>query len=527
VALAIALAAASCAAPAPKPPGSVGAIDVEYEDNPSAPKKKEAKGPDADAYWQDAKVKAALIQAPPPPKATSIALPDVQRWTLKNGLQVVVVARKELPVVSFGVAIKAGAYDEDKAETLGVADFTAEMLRKGTEGKKKRDADAISKAIDFVGANLDAGSGLETTSAACSALSKDTGLCLELLSDILLHPSFPEKEMAEVRDEMVASLAARYDSPYQLASEHFDNLLFGEKNPRGWVLMPEDVQKITREKLVAFWKTYYRPGNAVLAIAGDVDVAKLKPQVEKAFGGWAKGASPERPAFKMAALKATRILVVDRPDLTQATILLGHRGLKHADPMWFPATLMNYVLGGSDFSSRLMTEVRAKRGLTYGISSSYGATLYDGAFLVSASVKNENVWQALVATVGQIRKMKNEGPTEAELAKGRGYYAGSYPFELQTGAGIANAIVGAQMHGLDIDYVKDFAVRMAAVDEHQAKEAAGTLLDPDNLLVIVVGNGNVVEPQLTPTGLRVERINFKDPISHAARAKARKQAPQP
>jgi zinc protease len=334
--------------------------------------------------------------------------------------------------------------------------------------------------------------------------------------------------MAEVRDEMLASLAARYDSPYQLASEHFDNLLFGEKNPRGWVLMPEDVQKITRDKLVTFWKTFYRPGNALLAIAGDLDPAKLKPQVEKAFGGWAKGPSPARPPFKMAALKATRILIVDRPDLTQATILLGHRGLRHADPMWFPATLMNYVLGGSDFSSRLMTEVRAKRGLTYGISSSYGATLYDGAFQVSASTKNENVWQALVATVGQLRKMKNDGPSEAELAKGRGYYAGSYPFELQTGAGIANAIVGAEMHGLDMGYVKDFAVRMAAVDEQLAKEAAGTLLDPDNLLVIVVGKGDAIEPQLTPTGLRVERINFKDPISHAARAKLRKQgAPQP
>jgi zinc protease len=531
VALAVLFAAASCAGTKPKPPGSVASIDVEYEDNPTAAKKKAAPGPDADAYWQDPKVKAALIQAPPPPQATPITLPGVERWTLKNGLQVVVVVRKNLPVVSFGVAIKAGGYDEEKGATLGVADFTASMLRRGTEGNgkaKKRDADEISRTIDFVGGSLEAGAGLESTSASCSVLTKDSGLCVDLLADILLHPSFPEKEMAEVRDQMLAGLAARYDSPYELATEHFDNLLFGEKNPRGWVLMPEDVQAITRDKLVAFWKTFYRPGNALLAIAGDVDVAKLRPQLEKAFGGWAKGAVPPRPAFKMAALKTTRVLVVDKPDLTQATILLGHRGLRHADPMWFPATLMNYVLGGSDFSSRLMTEVRAKRGLTYGISSSYGATLYDGAFQVSASVKNENVWQALVATVGQLRKMKNEGPTAAELAKGKGYYAGSYPFELQTAANIANSIVGAEMHGLDIGYVTDFAVRMAAVDEQQAKEAAGTLLDPDNLLVIVVGKGDVVEPQLTPTGLRVERINFKDPISHAARAKQRKQgAPQP
>jgi zinc protease len=229
----------------------------------------------------------------------------------------------------------------------------------------------------------------------------------------------------------------------------------------------------------------------------------------------------------MAALKTTRVLIVDKPDLTQTTIMLGHRGIRHADPMWFPATLMNYVLGGSDFSSRLMTDVRAKRGLTYGISSSFGASLYDGAFVVSASTKNENVWQALVATVNQIRKMRNEGPTAEELAKGKGYYAGSYPFELQTAAGVAGAIVGAELHGLDLDYVQKFSLKMAAVEEAQAKEAAGTLLDPDNMLVVVVGKGDAIEPQIAPTGLRYERIGFKEPISRATRAKVRKQPASP
>jgi len=344
---------------------------------------------------------------------------------------------------------------------------------------------------------------------------------------VLLRPTFPEKEMAEVREQMLAGLASRFDSPYELGAAHFDNQLFGEKNARGWVLEPEDVQKITRADLVTFWQTYYRPNNALLAVAGDVDPARLRAELEKAFGGWPRGDVPARPSFKMAALKATRVLIVDKPDLTQTTILLGHRGLRHADPMWFPATLMNYVLGGSDFSSRLMTEVRSKRGLTYGVASSYGATLYDGAFLVTASTKNENVWQALVAIVGEIRKMKNAGPTADELARGKGYYAGSYPFELQTSSGVAAAIVGAELHGLGVDYVRQFALRMAAVDEAQAREAAGTLLDPDDVLVVVVGKGDAIEPQLAPTGLGFERVNFKEPISRATRAQARKQPAPP
>jgi zinc protease len=513
---------------APKPAGSVASIEVQYEDNPTAGKTKAAAEP---PYWQNRK---DLIAAPPPPQAAPLALPSVVRWKLKNGLDVVVVPRKDLPVVSVGFAIKAGNYDEDKAQSLGVADFTAAMLRRGTgagpggknDSKKARSADDISNAIDFVGGTLDAQASLESSTGMCSVLAKDLGLCLGLVADILQRPSFPEQEMGDVRDQLLAALAARFDNPHELASEHFDNLLFGEKNPRGWVLMPEDVQKITRERLVAFWKTYYRPNNAMLAVAGDVDPARLRPALEKAFGAWPRADVPARPAFKMVALKATRVLIVDKPDLTQASILLGHRGLRHADPMWFAATLMNYVLGGSDFSSRLMAEVRAKRGLTYGIGSTYGATLYDGAFQVSASTKNESVWETLVAVVGELRKMKNEGPTAGELAKGKGYYAGSYPFNLQTSTGVAVGIVDAELHGLGLDYVRDFTLRMAAVDEAQAKEAAGTLLDPDNLVVVIVGKGDVLEKQIAPTGLRWERINFKDPISRAARAAQLHKQPQ-
>jgi zinc protease len=401
------------------------------------------------------------------------------------------------------------------------------MLRRGTE---KRSADDISKAIDFVGGSLDTQAGNESSTAGCSALSKDARLCLDLLSDVLLHPSFPEAEMGEVRDQMLAALNAVYDSPYELASQHFDNLLFGEKHPEGWVLTPEDVQKITREQLVTFWKTFYRPNNAILAVTGDVDAARLRAELTQAFGVWERADVPARPQFKIPELKATRILLVDRPDLTQATLIFGHRGIRHTDPQWYAVTLMNYVLGGSDFSSRLMTEVRAKRGLTYGISSSFGAPLYEGAFRVSGSTKNESVWEALVASVNEVRRMKLEGPQGTELGKAKGYYAGSYPFSLQTAAGVAASIVAAELHGLGIAYVRDLPLRLAAVDDAQAKEAARGYLFPDTLLVVIVGKGDLVEPQIAKTGIRYERINFKDPISHAARARLRKQQqeqPQP
>ena len=203
--------AAGCASsppakpPAPASPGSVAARTARR------PRARPSRGTE---YWAG---RPDLIRAPPPPKPTELALPPVQRFTLKNGLDVILVPRKELPVASFGIAVQAGGYDETR-DTLGVSDFVAAMLRRGT---KTRSADDISRAIDFVGGSLDAQATSEGTTATCSALSKDAKLCLDLLSDMLLHPSFPESEMGEVRDEMLAAIAARFDNPHELANAHF------------------------------------------------------------------------------------------------------------------------------------------------------------------------------------------------------------------------------------------------------------------------------------------------------------------
>jgi zinc protease len=508
------LASAACGcAPAHKTAsGKASTVDVLYESDPQSAGKP---SPPLE-YWKGRK---DLITAPLPPHPEALALPKIERFKLKNGLDVLVVARKDLPVASFGVAIKAGGYDEEKGKTLGVAGFAASMLRRGTQA---RSADQIAQAIDFVGGTLDTEASSESSTATCSALAKDSRLCLDLLADILLHPSFPEPEMAEVRDQLLASLNNRYDSPGQLASEHFDNLVFGEKHPDGWVLMPEDVQKITRDQLVTFWRAFYRPNNAMLAVAGDVDAQRLRAELEKSFGAWQRAETPPRAVPKIPELRETRLLLVDRPDLTQATVVLGHRGIRHADPDWYAATLVNYVLGGSDFSSRLMIEVRAKRGLTYGIGSSFGASLYEGAFRVTASTKNETVWDALLATVGELRRMKAEGPTASELAKAKGYYAGSYPFNLQTAAGIAASIVAAEQHGLGLGYVRELPLRLAAADEAAAKRVGGDRLHPDNLWVVVVGKAAEIEPQIVKAGIGYERINFKDPISYGARNRLRR-----
>jgi len=478
------------------------------------------KGPDLD-YWAQ---RTDLIQPPPPPVPKPLVLPRVERWKLHNGLEVIVVPRAELPVVSFGVAVKGGGYDEQR-RTLGVASFTAEMLRKGT---KRSTADQISELIDGVGGSLEASAGNEHSGVSCTVLAKDRGVCFRLLGETLLTPTFPEVEMGEIRDLTLGAINQRYDNPGALAGAHFAANLYGDRHPDGWVLMPEDVRRIKRADLLRFWRTYYRPNNSLLVIAGDVgELGNLRVEIERAFGRWQHAPIPPRPRFEIPASRGMRTLLVDKEDLTQTTLVFGHPGLRHADPEWYAVTVMNYVLGGSDFSSRLMKEVRSKRGLTYGIGSGFGASLYRGAFEVSAATKNETAWEAFDASVAELKKMKTEGPTADEVTKAHGYYAGSYPFQLQSAPSVAGSIVAAELHGLGVAYVQELAVRLGAVDVSQTKAAAAKHLHPDDLTLVIVGRAETVAPQLEKAGVKFERIGYREAFTAAERAAARKKPPGP
>lgn len=478
----------------------------------------EAESPDL-SFW---KGRTDLIKAPAPPVPAELPLPRVERWRLPNGLDVIAVPRQDLPIVSFTIAIKAGAYDELKDRTQGVSDFTAAMLR---HGAGPRTSDQIAETIDAVGGALDAAAGAESTSVSCSVLAEHADTCLALLGDLLLRPTFPAAEMGQIRDQLLAALGQRDDDPHLAAAEHFDNLLFGEAHPDGWVLMPDHVSRITREQLLAFWKAFYRPNNAMLAVAGAIDPVALKAKIARTLGRWQAAVVPARAAFSLPQVHGVRAVLVDKPELSQATLMFGHPGLRHADPDWYAATVVNYVLGGSDFSSRLMAEVRSKRGLTYGIGSSFGATLYPGAFRVSASTRNETAGDALAVAVDEIRKMKNSGPTAEELAKARGYFAGSTPFTLESPAEVARAIVGAELHGLGVGYVKGLALRLAGVDLATAAAAGHRWLDPDDLAIVIVGRAQVVAPQLRKAGIPFEQVDAHAPISGAARRAAAAAAP--
>lgn len=452
------------------------------------------------------------LEPPPTPPAAPLSVPSVAHSTLHNHLALAVLARHDLPLVHVTLSVPLGGYDESRAE-LGFATLTAAMLTKGTT---RHSGDALAALIESRGGELAAGAEDDTTHVSCQGLSRDLPLCFELIAEVVSRPTFPAAELGPVKDQIIAALEQRRDQPGDLADDHFENLVYGDAHPDGWVLTPEDVSRTKRSDLVAFWKRA-TPEGATLAVSGDVDAEHVQRLAEAAFGAWRGPRSKPRPRFVMRPAQATHVWLVDKPELSQATFVLGHASLRKSDPDLYAFELVNDALGGSDFSSRLMQEVRVRRALTYGIGSEIGAGLYDGVFRVTASSKNETVVEALRETIAQLALMKAQGPTALELAHAQSYWAGSYPFSLENPGALLEALVRAKRHGLDDAFVKELAVRLAHVTVPEAAAIARHRLDPEHLVVVIVGRAEAIRPALVAAALPFTERSARDPISGGAR----------
>ena len=450
-----------------------------------------------------------LITAPAPRPPAPVELPNIEQFKLANGLQVHVVKSDRLPVASLQLAVKAGRMHEPRAR-LGVAEFTAHMLVKGT---KRRDAVALAKKIDFVGGTIGADATFEATLLSCSVLAKNLPTCLELLPEMLTVPSFPDSELAKIRDQMLGLVRQRLDDAGSLASAHVQNLLWGPEHVRGWINSEQSVAAIRREDLVAWHKQWFVPANAILVVAGDVDPKKLKAQLEASFGRWAKGPVPPAPSFKESGLSGSRIRLVDKPGQTQTHIRVAQYGIKHDDPRFFDTLVWNYILGGGGFSSRLMKVVRVDGGKAYGASSSFDRNLDRGSFVASTFTRNSEAVLTTKLILTEIARMAKDGPKPDEVSSAVANISGGYALRFQAAADVGAALIGAELHGFGREYLQNYPVAVGKVDVATAKRAAGEILDPTAYVIVMVGDAKDLEPQLKKEGWRYQKVSFVEPIS--------------
>ncbi len=463
-----------------------------------------------------------LIKPPTAKAPTALVLPDVQRFVLKNGLQVIAVVDSRLPVTTLQLAIKAGKRHVPR-EKVGLAEFTAQAMTRGT---RKRNAAAIAKEVEAVGGELRADANYEATLFSCKSLSRDLRTCLTILPDLVTNPNFPQSELDLVRRNLLASIRGRLDDAGQLASAHFQSTLWGDAHARGWVMSSSTVQSISRDDVAAWHKAQVVPNNSVLAISGDFDAKTIQKDLERAFGRWRKAeiaktlARLKTPSMQLPELQGLRIRLVNKPGETQAHIRMGHLGIAHADPDFYAALAFDYSLGGGGFSSRLMKVVRSAAGKVYTASSHMDRNREVGAFLTATFTRSTEAVATVKLMQEVARGMAKTGPTTDELRAAVTNISRSYAMRFETGGDVASALLAAELHGFGDDYVRDFPIKIAAVTREQAAKAAARILDPVNGVLVIVGDAGQIGPQLAAAGWGFEQVSFRQPISNWERAKA-------
>lgn len=404
------------------------------------------------------------------------------RVVMENGMALLIQDQPSLPIVTVNVLVKAGAVHDPDAKA-GLAYMVAGMLDEGT---RTRSATQLAQEIEFLGAEFNAKAMNDFATATLRVLKKDADRGFTLLADILMNPAFDEKEVARLRGELLGELQGEKDDPGTVAGKAFDEIIFkGHPYRRPTNGDEKTVPKITRKDLVALHDMYYRPNRTIMAIVGDIREAEAVELVKKHFGKWAKKDVALPPFPSPEPLQKSALKLIDK-DLTQATVALGHVGIDRKNPDFYSVAVMNYILGGGGFSSRLVNRIRDEQGLAYDVDSGFEANVMPGAFSVRLQTRNAAANQAIAGVLAEIKRIRTEPVSDQELADAKAYLIGSFPLRLDTTGKLAGLLTVVELHGLGLSYFDDYPKAIAAVTKEDILRVAQKYINPGLYALVVV-----------------------------------------
>jgi len=448
--------------------------------------------------------RGAMPAVGPNPK---FAPPPVVRRTLSNGLQVLIAERHDLPILTLQLVVKGGE-TLAPAERHGLASMTAALL---TEGTDSRDSLALAGALAEIGASVNTGGGLEASTVSLTTLTKHTARALDLYTDVLLHPVFPDKELKRLKAQRLNAIRARGDSAPGVAAVVFPKILYGDSHPYGRPVgggggprgggggagTLKSVAAISRDDVVGFHKQLFVPNNAAMIVVGDATPDAITATLEAALKGWAPG-TPTKSVLPPPpeAPKGVTVYLVDKPEAAQSVLAVGEVGPMRATPDYIPLTVMNGVLGGQ-FSSRINLNLREDKGYTYGARSGFAFRLGPGPFEAGGSVQTAVTKEALVELVKELSDVT--GPraiTDAELAFSKDRLIRGFPSRFETTGGVAGTLAELVEFDLPDDYFTTYPAKVEAVTKAEVDRVAKTYLHPDRMTVLVVGDRAKIEGPL-------------------------------
>jgi predicted Zn-dependent peptidase len=446
---------------------------------------------------------------------------DRYRHVLSNGVVVYAVEDHDLPLVNISTLVRTGSY-LDPAGKEGLASIVGSQMRAG--GTQKMTAEQFDEAADFLAAQISSAIFSTQGTASLNLLAKDVDKGLALYVDMLRTPAFQEDRLKLVKSQILQSMERRNDNTSAIEAREWSRLLYGSEHFSTKETTKASIESITRQDLIDFHQKYYQPGGFIIAASGDFKTPELLARLEAAFKGWpaSKAAVPDVP--KPTQVPVAGVYAVNKPDVNQGRVSIGHTGTTRDNPDSYALEIMNDILGGGGFTSRIMSRVRSDEGLAYSAGSSYGmGVYYPGAFRASFQSKSATTSQAIQIVLDEINRIRTSKVSAEELETAKNSAIETFPRIFSTAAQTAGTFAQDEYTKRPADYWDTYRQRVAAVTADDVQRVAQKYLDPSKLVILVVGNieditkGNPDRPEYSLTKLatngQVRRIPLPDPLT--------------
>ncbi|MEO0840221.1 MAG: pitrilysin family protein [Cyanobacteria bacterium J06643_5] len=414
--------------------------------------------------------------------STSRILPE--KFSLDNGLEILLLPDKSTSTVTLGGYIKAGSEFDSKTKA-GLASLVADNLMNGT---KDKDVLSLAKTLEDCGTSLDFKTYREGVYLEGKSLSNDLSVLVKTLGNVIKNPTFPRKQLQLTRQQALTALQQDLDDPEEVAQRTFLQAVFPKTHPSYSFSDKQSLQRITREDVVNFHEKHYRPDTTVLALVGDFQPAQVKEMLEKEFGDW-KGTG-DTPKIEYPPVNLPDKIIRYNPVVpgkAQAITFMGNKAINRQDPRYYAAKILNHILGGDTLSSRLGSQIRDRLGLTYGIYSNFLAGKNSGTFLIEMQTSPEDTTKAIASTRQLLEEMHRKGVTAAEVETAKHNLTGNYNVSLASPDELIYRIIKNHVLGLGTDEIRSYTDKIQAVTPDQVNQAARELLHPDKIVVVTAG----------------------------------------
>jgi zinc protease len=429
-------------------------------------------------------------QAPPPGSALkAFTVPAHETYSLPNGMKVTLVPYGNIPKVTVSLAMRSGNIDES-SDKLGLADITGELLKEGT---KTMSSEQVAQTAAQMGSSLGVGVGVDESTIGMDVLSESGPASVKLIADVVENPLLPESELARIKTNMLRQIAVSKTQPAQIALARFRKLMYGD-HPYGDVLPTEaSVNSITIDDARKFYAANFGASRAHLYVACKFDAAAMKKAISESFGNWAKGTPPvNRPASP----KTQRLLdVTDRPGAPQSTIYAGLPVAGPTNPDYITLGVTNTLLGGS-FASRITSNIREQKGYTYSPRSQVSSRYHDAYWAEVADVTTKDTGASLKEILGEISRLQQQAPADAELKGIQSYISGLFVIQNSSRQALIGQLSYVDLQGLSDDYLKTYVQKVNAVTPAQIQAMTAKYIKPESMTIVVVGDKSKITDQL-------------------------------